>query len=380
MRILFITQKVDRDDDLLGVYHEWIAELSKRVERVVVICLMRGAVVLPKNVEVYSLGKEQEHNANSAKGYANGAKKLRRITRFYRYVFALRRDYDVVFVHMNTVYVLLGWWVWKLFRKPVVLWFAHYRPHWQGRGANALRGKIVTSVPQGRAVRSGKITVVGQGIDTERFSRGNVPPDTTGGSTSQFRILFLGRISPVKDLETLINAVNLLRSRGMEFHLNVVGAPTDMVRRGSPSKDAAYFEGIKRKVEELRLGKWISFLGRVPNHTTPEIYAGHDCFVNLTATGSFDKSILEAMACEVPVFVSNRAYERIFPEDLRQRLMFREKSAADCAEKIEALMKAAPEERADIGRRLREIVVRDHNIKNLAAHLTSIFHSLVASG
>ena len=62
MRLLFITQKVDKDDDVLGVYHEWIAGLAEKLEKVSVICLYRGRVELPDNVSVYSLGKEEIAN------------------------------------------------------------------------------------------------------------------------------------------------------------------------------------------------------------------------------------------------------------------------------------------------------------------------------
>ena len=29
-KLLFITQKVDKDDDILGVYHRWIEKLAER--------------------------------------------------------------------------------------------------------------------------------------------------------------------------------------------------------------------------------------------------------------------------------------------------------------------------------------------------------------
>ena len=34
MKLLMITQKIDRDDDILGVYHEWAREISKSFDRV----------------------------------------------------------------------------------------------------------------------------------------------------------------------------------------------------------------------------------------------------------------------------------------------------------------------------------------------------------
>jgi len=56
---LFITQKIDKNDDLLGVYHEWIKRLALEFEVVNAICLYKGKYDLPPNVRVYSLGKEE---------------------------------------------------------------------------------------------------------------------------------------------------------------------------------------------------------------------------------------------------------------------------------------------------------------------------------
>jgi hypothetical protein len=34
VKLLFITKKVDKDDDVLGVYHRWIEELAKKVQQI----------------------------------------------------------------------------------------------------------------------------------------------------------------------------------------------------------------------------------------------------------------------------------------------------------------------------------------------------------
>ena len=58
MKLLICTQKVDKNDDLLGFFHAWIAEFAQNCEGVTVVCLFRGEVDLPENVRVLSLGKE----------------------------------------------------------------------------------------------------------------------------------------------------------------------------------------------------------------------------------------------------------------------------------------------------------------------------------
>src|SRR3989338_1305456 len=112
-KLLFITQKVDKDDDVLGVYHHWLEKLSKKVGEIKVICLYRGKVDLPLNVSVYSLDKE------------SGQSRLKYIFRFYKHIFGLRKNYDVVLVHMNPVYVVLGGLLWKLWGKKIMFWYNH---------------------------------------------------------------------------------------------------------------------------------------------------------------------------------------------------------------------------------------------------------------
>ena len=43
MRLLVLTQKVDREDDVLGFFHEWLRRFSAQCEAVEVICLYEGA-------------------------------------------------------------------------------------------------------------------------------------------------------------------------------------------------------------------------------------------------------------------------------------------------------------------------------------------------
>jgi len=60
LKILYITQKVDYQDDLLGAVHAYIASLAKQAERLYVVCLFKGEARLPANCQVFSLGKEKD--------------------------------------------------------------------------------------------------------------------------------------------------------------------------------------------------------------------------------------------------------------------------------------------------------------------------------
>ncbi len=352
-KLLFITQKVDKDDDVLGIYHRWIEELAKKVEVLNVICLYRGRTELPTNVRVYSLGKEE------------GQSKLKYILRFWKYLFQLRGEYESVFVHMNPEYVIMAGWWWRLTGKKIILWYAHYLANLKLRIAAFFANKIVTSTRLAYPLESKKLTVLQQGIDTSRFAPANIKAQITN---YKFRVLFLGRIAPVKDLETLLSAVKIVRQKVPGIALTIVGEPT-----AGKSVEIAYYEKIKKMTQDLGLQDRVSFMGRVANNKTVAIYQDHDLFVNLTTTGSFDKSTLEAMACGVPVLVSNRAFEEYFDANLQSRLMFVEGDAEDLHRKITNFISLPEAQKQQITTKLRNIIVERHGLSGLVNRLVTQF-------
>ncbi len=355
MKILFITQKADKNDDVLGVYHRWIEGLAQHFEKVSVICLYKGQTALPENVSVYSLGKELA--VSSQWQYA---------LRFLKLIWQLRNDYDRVFVHMNPEYVVLGGLFWKLSRKKVVLWYAHYLSNLKLRIAVLLADRVVTSIRLAFPFPTKKLQVLQQGIDTMLFS----PAKTAQSSSDNLNVLFLGRIAPVKNLDVLVRAIQLARQR-IPVKLSVVGAPTL-----GRSAERGYYTGIKKLVDDLGLAGLVNFHNPVANKDTPAIYRKHDLFVNLTVTGSFDKSTLEAMACGIPVLISNLAFRDILGPELSNQLMFKEGDHRDLADKISQIAALSVEDREKLGGRLREIIVNQHDLGRLVIRLAETIKTI----
>ena len=125
--------------------------------------------------------------------------------------------------------------------------------------------------------------------------------------------------------------------------------------------------------QDLGLQDRVSFMGRVANNKTVAIYQDHDLFVNLTTTGSFDKSTLEAMACGVPVLVSNRAFEEYFDANLQSRLMFVEGDAEDLHRKITNFISLPEAQKQQITTKLRNIIVERHGLSGLVNRLVTQF-------
>ena len=151
---------MDRNDDLLGIYHEWVRFLSEYFSSIEVVCLVEGEHNLPKHVRVHSLGKDQ------------GKGRLTYIWRFFCSIISLRKKYDVVFVHMNPEYVILGGLLWKLLKKPIYMWYAHSAYNIRFFLANILITGAVTSVKSAYPCVNSKTHIIGQGIDIHKFSPG----------------------------------------------------------------------------------------------------------------------------------------------------------------------------------------------------------------
>lgn len=346
-KLLIITQKVDLDDDVLGFFHEWIRGFAGRFESVVVICLKVGRYDLPANVRVLSLGKEK------------GASKLKYLRNFYKYIFSERNNYQTVFVHMNPRYVILGGVLWKLWSKKITLWYAHGHVNFMLKLANLLADIVFTSTAEGYRLANKRTRVVGQGIDTEKFK-----PEPNSRHDS-FKIITVGRISPSKDYETLIDALNYLRpDANFISRVLIIGGP-------ATERDKKYLEMLKVKVEKNNLNGLVDFAGPIANKDLAPLLQSADLFVNLGLTGSLDKAILEAMACGLPVLTCNEALASVLGE-YSGLLMYPKKDFHQLAEKINLLRSMSGDKKADLSSGLRKIVVEKHNLIGLVDKISNI--------
>lgn len=339
VKLLILTQKVDQNDDVLGFFHRWIAEFAKHAEQVTVIALGVGEYNLPDNVRVFSLGKER------------GISRLGYILNFYHLVWRERKTYDTVFVHMNQEYVLFGGLLWKLLGKKITMWRNHPAGSLLTRVAMFFSDKLFCTSKYSFTARSKKTVLMPAGADTELFQKNDRI------SRAPQSILFLGRISPIKNVDVLIDALLEVDQDGCSFTATVVG-------KALP-KDEGYEAMIKDKAKPLLDKGKIKFVGSIANSKTPEIYNTHELFVNLTDSGSFDKTILEAMACECVTLVSNRSFTGMIPN----QFIFTEKDAHDLAHKITKALSLSGEEKAKTTKASRKFVYEHHSLASLSEQL-----------
>jgi glycosyltransferase involved in cell wall biosynthesis len=342
MKLLICTQKVDKDDDVLGFVHRWIEVFAQTFDEITVICLYKGRVDLPQNVRVFSLGKE------------GGVSRFKYVKNFYTYAWKERKHYDAVYVHMNAEYVILGWWLWKLLGKKVSLWYNHTFGNWKGKLGFAFANIIFHTSPYAFSAGRKKSIRMPAGIDTVFFKK---DPQFSAPKNS---LISVGRISKVKYIDVLIDAAIEIDKQNTPLTLDIYGAPD--------KKDLSYYDRVKIQAQDLEKKGKLVFKGSIPFTELPPLYNSHEIFINLTPQGNYDKTILEAMACERLSVVSSIAFNDALPEAFR----FKEQDSRDLAAKLINLFKLSDQEKQDYGKQFREYVVKTHSLDYLAQKLKTI--------
>lgn len=339
MSLLIITQKVDINDGNLGFFHGWLEKFSKKLDEVYVICLWKGEYNLPKNVQVFSMGKEK------------GVSKIGQFFRLQKYLMQILPKVDGVFVHMCPIYAVASFPLAKIFRKKMILWYLHKSVGWKLRMAEKLVDKILTASEEScRLKERKKIRIVGHGSDLSRLEK----PKT---KSERFKIVSVGRISPIKDQKTLIIATDILVNKRniRNIEIRLIGEAVD-----APEKK--YSQEIKKMVEEKNLGDFIEFLGAVPHEKMPEIYRDSDLVINLSQTGSIDKVVVEGINSGTMTFTCNEAFRGI----LEKKYIFEKENPQALVDKIiQAMNDKNFEKRAIESVESERKALESHNLNNL---------------
>ncbi len=150
-----------------------------------------------------------------------------------------------------------------------------------------------------------KISVIPPGVDLARFH----PIDKSQakaaiGIPDEHRmILFVGRIEPLKGVDTLIRAMALIAERDpccmQGVCLSIIGGDPD---RAHENAEMARLQALR---QELGIGDLVAFLGAKDQDTLHNYYSAAHMVVMPSHYESFGMVALEAMACGTPVIASD---------------------------------------------------------------------------
>ncbi len=151
-----------------------------------------------------------------------------------------------------------------------------------------------------------KIIIIPPGVDPKRFYP--IPKDEAkdyiGVPQDDEILLFVGRIEPLKGVDTLIQAIALLKNMGAfekkKFELVVIGGDAEGDINSMTLEMARLHEmRVKYGVMDL-----ITFLGKKAQDSLPYYYSAAEVVVVPSLYESFGMVALEAMACGTPVVAS----------------------------------------------------------------------------
>lgn len=336
MRILIVTQIVDRADPSLGFFHGWIEELAKHFEHIHVICLKKGEYTFPSNVAVRSLGKEE------------GVSRLQYVVRFFHYAWKLYPEYDAVFVHMNQEYVLLGGWLWKLLRKPVYLWRNHYMGNLLTDIAALFAQTVFATSEFSYTAKYKKTVLMPVGVDT------NVCRPLPEIHRKSHSILFFGRLSASKRPELLLEALGILTKRGVPYTATLCGPG-----------ESSYIGFLQQKARALGIENSVRFLPGIPHIEIVRLCNEHEVFINLSPSGMYDKTMFEAGASGCVVL----AVSKDFATFIGERFTVSHTSPEAVAENLRAALALSAEERARITSELHDAIRKEHSLVVLGGRI-----------
>jgi len=188
-----------------------------------------------------------------------------------------------------------------------------------------------------------RIAVIPCGVDTNLF----LPGDQAAARAAlelddQPRLLYVGRLAPIKGLETLLDAMARLRAAGTRVHLSIVGGDADEPLNGHEG-------ALRARLARLDLGGTVTFVGAQPQERLRAWYVAADATVLPSHYESFGMVALEAMACGIPVVASRVGGLQTTVRDGVTGLLVRESDPAALAGALDRLL-GDPDLRFRLGR------------------------------
>lgn len=209
------------------------------------------------------------------------------------------------------------------------------------------------------------------GVDVEKFSR-------KAHVNSNENIVVIGSIKKLSakygikygilSINYLVKEILTLKNENYTIKYHIYGEGEDR-------------EELEALVKNLELTHIIEFKGKIPNQEVPKALNDFDIFLGTSVldSESFGVAIVEAMACEVPVIVTNVDGFREVVDDGESGIVVNKKDYEAMALEIYKLI-VSPEKRKTLGELQRKKVENNYNWDNNAKYMESIYKKLIDIG
>jgi sugar transferase (PEP-CTERM/EpsH1 system associated) len=214
-------------------------------------------------------------------------------------------------------------------------------------------------------VKPERIGVIYNGVDTQHFSSNSESRNRVrrefGISDDCFVTGSVGRMVPIKGYPEFLRAAEQLLCRGINLHVLLVGKGPDM-------------ESIQRQVKgSPLLARNVTLTGA--SDRVAEILNAMDVFVLPSLGEGMSNTLLEAMACGLPVVVSRAGGNPEVVEDQKSGWFFTPSDVRNLADQLERLA-ANTETRRQLGLNARERVVQLFSLGGMMQRYRSLYLGL----
>lgn len=219
-----------------------------------------------------------------------------------------------------------------------------------------------------------KIVIASPGVNTRRFHP--IPLDEAkehlnipGNSNL---LLFVGRIEPLKAVDTIIDALDIIWRDHPELletiRLGIIG--------GNPDDPAdPEISRLRQRVADLDLTPFVDFIGAKDQSLLPYYYAAASAVLVPSDYESFGMVALEAMASGTPVIASEVGGLAFLVEDGKTGFLVPSRDPTALADRITRLLQN-PEKQAYMRRESAELA-RRYTWSAIADQLLAVFDAVV---
>lgn len=204
---------------------------------------------------------------------------------------------------------------------------------------------------------------VSKGVDVELFRPDGHSVREPLRLANRRVVVTVARLVPIKNITLLVDAIALVRQRVPRVHLLVVG--------DGPSRAA-----VAARVAERDLRDCVTLAGSVPHEHTPAYYRAADVFALSSEFDNSPNSVLEAMACGLPIVATDCGGVREFVSDATAGAIVPRGDAAALAAALQRYLSDPPLAR-QTGRQNRMTAVHDFSWSESARQLLGVYREAI---
>jgi len=228
---------------------------------------------------------------------------------------------------------------------------------------------VAVSPPVAASISRAQATVILNGVDLDLFRpspQDRIRVRRSLGIGPEKAIVFSGRWSRTKGLDTLFTAFQNSVSKGTGLHLLVIGEPAP---DEPPIRPEAFFDPVTLR--------HVHVLGRLKDSKdVAALLNAADAFVLPSLSEGMPLALLEALACGLPVILSDIPIHRELTLTHDCGWLSIPGDVADLARVLEAFSRRAPE--PERSARSREAAVQHHSLRTMAGAYRAVYEHALA--